>query len=92
MDAHENIYWKSIGRMLTDGDGLNMKEVVGEFTGKQVGAMYFRGSTPINAVWATTDVEVVGACIMPAGFSIGDHRQFQIDFQASSWLGAAPQR
>ena len=36
MDANENIYRKSIGKMLTDSAGLNMKEVVGEFTKKKL--------------------------------------------------------
>ena len=34
MDANENIYTKGIGQMLTDREGLVMKEVVGDFTGK----------------------------------------------------------
>ena len=46
--------------MLTDGDGLAMREVVGDFTGKQLGATFFRGSKPINGIWATSDMEVVG--------------------------------
>ena len=33
MDANENIYTKSIGKMLTCADGLNMVEMVGNFTG-----------------------------------------------------------
>jgi hypothetical protein len=44
-----------------------MKEVVGTFTGKQIGLTYFWGSKPIDAVWATLDIQVAGACIMPAG-------------------------
>ena len=60
MDANKHIYNKSIGKMLTDGDGLAMREVVGDFTGKQLGATFFRGSKPINGIWATSDMEVVG--------------------------------
>ena len=90
MDANEHIYQKSIGKALTDADGLNMREVVGEFTGQKIGPTYFRGSKPIDAVWATPDVEVVGACVMPAGFGVGDHRLFQVDFRASSLIGNAP--
>jgi hypothetical protein len=90
MDANEDIYRKSIGKTLTDEEGLNMREVVGEYTGQKIGATYFRGSKPIDAVWATPDVEVVGACVMPAGFGVGDHRLFQVDFWATSLVGAAP--
>jgi hypothetical protein len=73
LDANENIYKKAIGKALTSVNGLAMKEVVGNFTGVPVGPTYFRGLKPIDAVWATSDLDVVGACIMPAGFGIGDH-------------------
>ena len=67
LDANEDVYKKSIGKELTSADGLAMKEVVGTFTGKRIGPMYFQGSKPIDAVWATSDIQVAGACIMPAG-------------------------
>jgi hypothetical protein len=92
MDANEDIYRKSIGKALTSVEGLAMKEVVGSFTGKPIGATYFRGSKPIDAIWATADIQVAGACIMPAGFGIGDHRLFVIDFVASSLVGEAPRK
>ena len=41
MDANEDIYKKSIGKTLTKEDGLGMKEVVGDFTGKKLGATFF---------------------------------------------------
>lgn len=91
MDANEHIYQKNIGRALTDVDGLKMREVVGEFTGEKIGPTYFRGSKPIDAIWITAYVEVVGACVMPAGsFGVADHRLFQVDFRATSLVGAAP--
>lgn len=90
MDANEDIYTKSIGKELTDVSGLKMREVVGDFTGEKIGATYFRGSHPIDAVWATSDVEVVGACVMPAGFGVGDHRMFVVDFRAASLIGTSP--
>ncbi len=43
MDANENIYSKSIGKTLTRHEGLNMQEVVGEFTGKKIGPTFFGG-------------------------------------------------
>ena len=49
---------------MTDRDGLSMSEVVGEFTCQKFGATYFHGSTPIDGVWATSDVTMVGACVM----------------------------
>jgi hypothetical protein len=90
MDANENMYMKSIGKALTDVAGLGMREVVGDYTGTPLGATYFRGSSPIDAVWAAPDVEVVGACVMPCGFGIGDHRLFVVDIKTESVVGVKP--
>lgn len=92
MDANENIYKKSIGKALTDIAGLGMREVVGDHTGVPLGATYFRGSSPIDAVWATTDVEVIGACVMSCGFGVGDHRLFVVDIRMESLVGATQPR
>ena len=67
-----------------------MSEVVGGFTCQKLGATYFRGSTPIDGIWATLDVTVVGACVMPVGYGVGDHRLFIIDFLNSCLVGASP--
>lgn len=87
LDANENIYRKSLGKALTNVQGLNMKEVVGTFTNRPIGATYFRGQSPIDGIWATSDVQISGACIMPAGFGIGDHRLFVLDILTSSIVG-----
>ena len=73
LDANEDIYKKSLGRTLTGVNGLAMKEVVGEFTGTPIGTTFFRGSKPIDGVWATSDITVCNASVMPAGYGIGDH-------------------
>ena len=78
--------------MLTNENGLGMIEVVGAFTGLQLGATFFRGSTHIDGIWATPDVEVVHACVMPCGYGIGDHRLFVVDFRTASLIGAEPPR
>ncbi len=41
LDANKNIYKKLLGKVLTDIEGLAMKEVVGEFTHQPVGPIYF---------------------------------------------------
>ncbi len=69
-----------------------MKEVVGEFTGCKVGSTYFWGSKPIDGIWATADVEISNACIMPVGYGIGDHRMFIVDIVKSSLVGDTPFR
>ena len=90
MDANEHIYKKSLGKSLTKTSGLAMNEVVGAFTNEPLGATFFRGSNPIDGVWATSDVVVTGACVMPAGYGVGDHRMFIIDFLTSSLVGKTP--
>ena len=68
-------------------------EVVGDFTGKQIVAMFFRGTKPINGIWATPDIVVtVGACVMPVGYGVGDHRLFVIGFLTLSLVGTSPPR
>ncbi len=64
-----------------------MKDVVGEFTRRPVGTTFFRGSKPIDGVWATSDITVCNAPIMPAGYGIGDHRLFVIDFALCDIIG-----
>ena len=90
MDANEDIYNKSIGKALTDTAGLGMKEVVSTFTGQKIGATFFRGTNPIDGIWATSDIVVVGACVMPCGYGVGDHRMFIVDFLTSSLIGHTP--
>ena len=64
--------------------------MVGTLTGKKIGATFFRGSKTIDAVWATPDIVLVGACVVPAGYVVGDHRLFVLDFLTSSLIGQAP--
>ena len=92
MDAKEEIYKKSIVKSITARDGLNMNEVESTFTGKKIIATFFRGSKPIDAVWSTPDIVVVGACVMPAGYGVGYHRLFALDFLTSSLIGQTPPR
>ena len=67
-----------------------MIEAVGNYTGQQLGAPFFRGSKPIDGVWVTSDVQVTGACVMPAGYGIGDHRLFVVDLLTPSLVGMSP--
>jgi hypothetical protein len=69
-----------------------MKEVMGDFTTKQLGATYFWGREPINAIWATNDVMVANACMMPVGYGVGDHRLFVVDFATETVVGTGLQK
>jgi hypothetical protein len=90
LDANADIYKKDLGQALVNPDGLNMGEVVGDFTGKLIGPTFFCGQKPIDGVWATKDLQVVNACVMPSGFGVGDHRLFVVDFCTQSLVGASP--
>ena len=87
MDINEDIYRKSIGKSLTESEDLLMVETVGNYTGLKIGATFFRGSKPIDGVWATSDVTVTGGCVMPAGYGVGDHRLFVVDILTSLVVG-----
>ena len=73
LDANEDIYKNAIGKALTEEGTLAMKEVVGEFTGKPIGSTFFRGSKPIDGIWAISDITISNAAIMPVDYGIGDH-------------------
>ncbi len=81
---------KSIGKALTDTDGLSMKEIVEEFTGQKIGPTFFCSSKPINRVWAMADIKISNTCVMPAGYGIGDHRMFIVDLVQSRMIGETP--
>jgi hypothetical protein len=88
LDANKNIYRRELGRRLTKLNGLGMKEVVGEFTARRLGAMHFCGSEPIDGVWTTGDITVTNACVMPVGFRVGDHQLFVINFATTTLVGS----
>jgi hypothetical protein len=90
LDANGDIYKKLLGKALTNIDGLSRKEMVGEFTCTHVGMTFFWGSKPIDGVWATSDITVYYASIMPAGYGIGDHQHFVIDFASRDIIGNTP--
>jgi len=88
LNSNENIYRGELGRRLTELDGLGMKEVVGEFTARQLGATYFGGSEPIDGVWTISDITMMNACVMPVGFGVGDHRLLVINFATTTLVGS----
>jgi len=92
LDANENIYTQALGKLLTDSKGLGMIEAVRRYTGEKIGPTYYRGQLPIDRIWTTPDVTVSKACIMPAGYGIGDHRLFIINLHTASLVGPGPPR
>lgn len=91
LDMNDHVYHTRLGHALVDSDDLDLRETILSHSGQHLTATYFCGSKPIDAVWATPDVDITNACTMPVGYSIGDHRVFIIDFSTSSLVGINPQ-
>ena len=90
LDTNGDRYKKKFVKDLVQTSELDMIEVVGSFTGQKVGPIFFRGKDPVDGVWATPDVAITGACVMPVGYGVGDHRMFVIDFLTYSLIGCNP--
>jgi hypothetical protein len=69
-----------------------MKEVVGDFITKQLGATYFRRHKPIDAIWATSKVMVTNSCVMPVGYGVGDHHLIVVDFSTGALVDTGLQK
>jgi len=92
MDHNEHAYDGMLGRALSDREGLNLREVILDTTGARTGATYFRGSHPIDGLWASEDLDISNACVMPFGYGVGDHRAFILDIPLESLVGTHPVR
>ncbi len=92
MDHNEHVYDGMLGKTLSNRDGLNLQEVILKQTGAPTGATFFRGSQPINGLWASDDLDISNACIMPFGYGVGDHRAFVLDILLQSLVGVNPVR
>jgi hypothetical protein len=92
MGANKNIYWGKSGQQLMELHGLGMKEAVGDFPTKQLGATYFRGCKPIGAIWATSDMTVANVCMMPVGYGVGDYHLFVMDSATAMFVGTSSQK
>ena len=92
MDHNEHVYNGMLGKALSDREGLNLREVILDITGVQTGATFFRGSHPIDGLWASADLDISNACVMPFGYGVGDHRAFILDIPLESLVGINPVR
>ncbi len=90
MDHNEHVYDGMLGKTLSNRDGLNLQEVILKQTGAPTGAMLFRGSQPIYGLWASDDLDISNACIMPFGYGVGNHRAFVLDILLQSLVGVNP--
>jgi hypothetical protein len=90
MDHNEHVINGPLGRELADKEGLDLHEAIVQHTGASPEATFFRGSRPINGIWVSSDLEISNACVMPFGYSIGDHRAFIFDIPIKSLVGISP--
>lgn len=90
MDVNEHIYKKYIGKRLTDLDILAMREVVGDFTQQPIRSTFFHSLKQINGVWATSDILISNAAVMPSGYGIDDHHLFIIGMAWSFYHSLHP--
>jgi hypothetical protein len=61
-----------------------------QHTGAKTGATFFRESKPIDGFWASSNLEISNACIMPFGYEVGDHKAFILDITLESLIGENP--
>jgi hypothetical protein len=92
MDHNEHVYNGMLGKALSNREGLNLREVILDITGVQTGATFFRASHPIDGLWASADLDISNACIMPFGYGVGNHRAFILDIPLESLVGINPVR
>ena len=58
--------------------------------GEKIGAIFFRGTKPIDGILATPDVVVTGACVMLAKYGVDDHQMSIVDLLTSSLVDNSP--
>ncbi len=90
IDHNEHVYDGTLGKALRNREGLNLQEVILKQTGIPTGATFFRGSHPIDGLWASDNLDNSNACVMPFGYGVGDHRAFILGIPLKSLIGVNP--
>ncbi len=90
MDHNKHVTKDALGKALGDRDGLDLREAIIHHTGKSPGAIFFRGSKPINGLWVSGDIDISNACVMPFGYGVGDHCAYILDIPIKSLVGVDP--
>jgi hypothetical protein len=87
MDHNEHVINRLLGRELASKEELDLREAIVQHTGTSPEATFFHGSRPINGMWVSSNLKISNACVMPFGYSIGDHRVFILDIPIESLVG-----
>jgi hypothetical protein len=90
VDHNEQVYNGMLGKALSNREGLNLQEVILKQTGPPTGATFFGGLQPINGLWASDNLDISNACVMPFGYGVGNHRAFILDIPLQSLVGVNP--
>jgi hypothetical protein len=90
MDHNEHVTNGLLGRELGNKNGLDLQEAVIQHTGTSPGATFFRESKPIDGMWVSGDLDISNACVMPFGYSVGDHHAFVFNILLESVIGIDP--
>ncbi len=65
-----HIYYRPLGRALADTSGLGLREAVLQHTGTQTGATCFRGSSPIDGLWVSSNIGITNVCVCRSGMEL----------------------
>ena len=89
MDANEHVIDGAMCKQLA-GEDLQMREAVHSETNSPGPKTWFRGADPIDGIWVSSEIDVIGASYLPFDGSLGDHRPVIADLTMSSVLGKHP--
>lgn len=91
MDANENVLQGHLCRQL-QADDIDMVEVVHDQVPGEGPKTWFRGKESIDGIWATRDLDIIGASYLPFDAELGDHRPVVLDITTQSVLGGKMHR
>ena len=88
MDANNHILTGSLGKaMVSHKWDTGLEEVSHRAWDNVAPNTYIRGREPVDGVWASSSLEIVGFKILPFQSSVGDHRGMVFDITMRSLLG-----
>ena len=86
MDANEDVTDGVMYRQLRNVD-INMQQAVYAVAAGKGPNTHFKGSEPIDGIWATSEIEVTSAAYLPFDPELGDHRPVIANMSKRSLVG-----
>ena len=90
MEHNKHMILGALGKALADRGRLDLREAIIQHMSKSPGAMFFRGSKPIDRLWVSSNIDISNACMMPFGYGVGDHCSFILDVPIELLVGIDP--